>query len=347
MLEPNMGGDDKQGGDENVSISKTGVSLPVGFITRTLFPKGVARAEAIQALSRSATRKLADGLALSAEERAVFQLVMAPTLRKAERAARIIERADEICATEPPLLPSRQADASGPETSETSEEWRERFLEGAGCVSNEGGVELWARILAREGRKPGSFSLRTLSVLRDLSSEDARAFAEAMAVSVRGGGVTWVPSWSYFKSHYEPVLSLTYEIFLRLDAAGLIAMKDSAFGAPGGVDFWFLNGQFRVPADAGTIAVYVLTQAGMEVAEIAEIRSEKQSLLAIGSWSQKQIGTQHKLQLLVRGSADGLGDDLRAWDPDHLDIVDGRIVWTAPREEIDAVPIPAVAPALT
>jgi hypothetical protein len=35
-----------------------------------------------------------------------------------------------------------------------------------------------------------------------------------------------------------------------------------------------------------------------------------------------------------------------AWDPDHLDIVDGRIVWTAPREE-DAVPIPAVAPALT
>lgn len=57
-----------------------------------------------------------------------------------------------------------------------NEDWTTRFFNHAQDISDEEMQELWARILAGEVIKPGSFSLRTLELIRNLSPIEAKTF---------------------------------------------------------------------------------------------------------------------------------------------------------------------------
>lgn len=57
-----------------------------------------------------------------------------------------------------------------------NEDWVARFVESASQVADQTMQELWGRILAGEIRKPGAFSLRTLSVVSNLRQEEAKLF---------------------------------------------------------------------------------------------------------------------------------------------------------------------------
>lgn len=59
-------------------------------------------------------------------------------------------------------------------------DWESRFIDYVRDVSPRGLQKIWARILSGELEKPGRTSLRTLSILRNLSSGDAHAFVELM-----------------------------------------------------------------------------------------------------------------------------------------------------------------------
>jgi len=56
------------------------------------------------------------------------------------------------------------------------EDWVARYVESASQVTDQTMQELWGRILAGEIRKPGSFSLRTLHVVSNLSEVEAKLF---------------------------------------------------------------------------------------------------------------------------------------------------------------------------
>lgn len=58
---------------------------------------------------------------------------------------------------------------------ETSIDWVDAFWRHAENVSDEGMQRAWAHVLAREARKPGTFSLRALSLLSTLSHREAEA----------------------------------------------------------------------------------------------------------------------------------------------------------------------------
>ena len=59
-------------------------------------------------------------------------------------------------------------------------DWTARFFDGAQDVSSDELQRLWARILAGEVEAPGRTSLRTLSILRNLTQEEARDFSTLM-----------------------------------------------------------------------------------------------------------------------------------------------------------------------
>ena len=59
-------------------------------------------------------------------------------------------------------------------------DWTARFFDHAQDISTEELRELWARILAGEVECPGSTSLRTLSILKDLSHHEAQHFFQLM-----------------------------------------------------------------------------------------------------------------------------------------------------------------------
>jgi hypothetical protein len=104
------------------------------------------------------------------------------------------------------------------------EDWIAQFLNYSQDVSNEQMQTIWARLLAGEVAKPGSFSLQTLALVRVLGKEDADSFTRLCSM-------TWhtphdvtaiVPD---AKPHYPGDL-LNYLEFLRLDSIGLIQFME-------------------------------------------------------------------------------------------------------------------------
>lgn len=59
-------------------------------------------------------------------------------------------------------------------------DWTARFFDAAQDVSSEEMQEIWGKILAGEVKSPGQTSLRTLSILRDMTQKDARDFFNLM-----------------------------------------------------------------------------------------------------------------------------------------------------------------------
>ena len=66
------------------------------------------------------------------------------------------------------------------EDHEPDHDWTARFFGYVQDVSEEDIRRLWARILAGEVRSPGNVTLRTLSILRNMSHLEAKLFTEAM-----------------------------------------------------------------------------------------------------------------------------------------------------------------------
>ncbi len=63
---------------------------------------------------------------------------------------------------------------------EPDHDWIARYFEYVNDVTEKDVQKPWARVLAGTVRSPGSISLRTLSMLRDMTSLEARTFKEAM-----------------------------------------------------------------------------------------------------------------------------------------------------------------------
>ena len=63
---------------------------------------------------------------------------------------------------------------------EPDHDWIARYFEYVKDVSEQDVQKLWAKVLAGTVKSPGSVSLRTLSMLRDMTSAEANRFKEAM-----------------------------------------------------------------------------------------------------------------------------------------------------------------------
>jgi hypothetical protein len=73
---------------------------------------------------------------------------------------------------------SLEDDPQTPSESSVSDDWLFRWRDSASQVSAEELQYLWGRLLAGEIKSPGSYSLRTLEFLRNLSQREAEAIAK-------------------------------------------------------------------------------------------------------------------------------------------------------------------------
>ncbi|MHB1116271.1 DUF2806 domain-containing protein [Sideroxydans sp.] len=86
---------------------------------------------------------------------------------------------------------------------------------------------LWGRILAGEIKKPGSFSLRTLDVLRNLSKKEAESFVKLGNYILRAGDkVFYIDPKAYI---FTKDRGLSFIDILTLKDAGLIFESDLEF----------------------------------------------------------------------------------------------------------------------
>ncbi|MBL4822509.1 MAG: TIGR03899 family protein [Colwellia sp.] len=94
------------------------------------------------------------------------------SLRKQKNIETIMEKTFSYCA-------SKSID------KRTDLDWFDRYISLAENVSNKTMQDLWAKILAGELYRPGSYSLKALKVFRDMSIVDAKLLAKACSLAVK------------------------------------------------------------------------------------------------------------------------------------------------------------------
>jgi hypothetical protein len=158
-------------------------------------------------------------------------------------------------------------------------EWISRFFRIAEEIPTEELQYLWGRILAGEIRRPGSFSLRTLELLRNLSKKEAETFVKLAPYVVNAGDNYFYlrePEYVFGKNG-----KLSFAEILTLKEAGLINSDNFltvTFGEiKAGTAQWILNGpiglKFVATSDrrATNLQVGLLTAAGIQLLKLVKL----------------------------------------------------------------------------
>ena len=104
-------------------------------------------------------------------------------------------------------------------------DWAARFFDNAKDVSNEEMQKLWAKLLAGEVERPGSASLRTLSILREMTQKEAELFARAVNYIFSGTDAT---AWMFrANASVQALPDISVSELYSLIGAGLVIPHDS------------------------------------------------------------------------------------------------------------------------
>lgn len=150
-----------------------------------------------------------------------------------------------------------------------SEDWRDAFRMYASKASDPKLQSLWSRILGCEMRRPGSISMKTLSLLPTLNPQVAQNFVrfcgalfevEEMFVYIR-------PQDDKGPNHYLGMFDLCYNDVLSLDEFGLISLNHRAFDISKGCAFRYAEHGFHAQENF-RISVNTLTLVGRELRPI-------------------------------------------------------------------------------
>src|SRR5215831_18288987 len=150
------------------------------------------------------------------EARAVARL-RKREVRRQENIESITKKAFD--ALPPPVQVSEQP---------VNQDWTSRFFQECQDISDEQMQQIWARILTGEVARPGSFSPRTLSVVRDLTKIDADWFAKLCEFTWFIPGTGLVPCIYDYNASQLVEAKLNFGVLTHLTSIGLIEFNAGA-----------------------------------------------------------------------------------------------------------------------
>lgn len=168
-------------------------------------------------------------------------------------------------------------------------EWLSRFMDISSGISTEELQHLWGRILAGEIKRPGSFSLRTLDVLRNLSKKEAESFVKLGDYILRSGDKVFFIDPKAFI--FTKDSGVTFLDILALKDAGLIFETDLEFSFPPiaagetstlvyGSLILFFEREKDTPKLACTVGL--LTRVGVELLPLITIQPDMEYTSFVG-----------------------------------------------------------------
>jgi len=141
-----------------------------------------------------------------------------------DRAAERVRKREEKRQANLEAITSQAARELPEAVSDTpvDDDWTTQFFNHSQDVSNQQMQTLWARLLAGEVAKPGSFSLRTLGIVKVMSKDDANLFTRFCSTMWQTPIGLWpiIPTLDKLTSF--PNINLKFTDLVRLDALGLI-----------------------------------------------------------------------------------------------------------------------------
>ncbi|MBT3305883.1 MAG: DUF2806 domain-containing protein [Alphaproteobacteria bacterium] len=110
---------------------------------------------------------------------------------------------------------------------EINDDWMSEFVDLAKNTSEERMRKVWGRVLANETAEPGSFSMRSLFILKTMSYEDAMAFQRMCQLKIEAIDILKTNS-DWFASSETDFFGTNYNDFLRCSFCGLISSNSTA-----------------------------------------------------------------------------------------------------------------------
>lgn len=103
------------------------------------------------------------------------------------------------------------------------EDWTTRFFNIAKEINTEEMQHIWSKILAGEITNPGSFSMRTLEKIRNITRDEAVSFQKIIPCVAYSGPDMFITSSSDIYKKY----GITYNDILQLDDCGLMVSSST------------------------------------------------------------------------------------------------------------------------
>lgn len=268
----------------NVVCSATGKFTKDYFERKAIDTKVIEIQQITQAINQNpinnGTVKYEDGkLAISANyEQNQLEKSKKTISERAESRANFKEEQKQLNIESITII---AAEALQNETEVTDEpldkDWTTRFFNIAEDVSNEEMQALWGRILAGEIKKPKSYSLRTLELLKNMSKDEAECFSKVGKLAIISDEIDsqkafLLKSVSDNKEFFKEKYGLYFDDILLLNELGIIT--NSIGFSMTGPQVNFLIGEYficitkedRVPEIR--LSVYGFTNVGYELLQL-------------------------------------------------------------------------------
>jgi len=187
------------------------------------------------------------------------------------------------------------------------EDWTSRFFNYAEDISNDDMQGLWGRILAGEIKKPKSYSLRALDILRTLSTEEAEVFIKFGSLAIHSGGTAFLLNFENEKL-LEEDYQLNFSERLLLEELGLLAANDLQFKIAKtdntSRQVIFTIGKTVVVHEKlkekpeQRLQVLVFTKIGQELLQLVNIQPKKEYLQLLATKLNRQNGLAQYANIL-------------------------------------------------
>ena len=181
---------------------------------------------------------------------------------------------------------------SADEVSDTSvnDDWITRFFGIVKDISSDDMQFIWSKILAGEIIKPGSFSLRTLETIRNISSDEAKTFELVLPFVISSSGNLFIPT-DLISSEYSS-FKIMYGHIIQLDECGLVNSTGTVVSPievpPNSINRRIMNSKNEVLTVTNNdieiktnITVYPLTRTAIELMNILEFSSNRDFFVRI------------------------------------------------------------------
>lgn len=172
-------------------------------------------------------------------------------------------------------------------------DWSARFFDYAKDISNEEAQIIWGKILSGEIQSPGEYSKRTLSVLRDIETEEAHLFVEACQYVVN----LMLPNLALSLKSYD------YWKLERLFDCGLFLQSDAETMCSKGnleIQGKTLSLNFKSATSAILIDGYKMSKAGIQLYELVNAQTNLSYLTQLKDTFERRHGVKLEVAQISR-----------------------------------------------
>lgn len=229
-------------------------------------------------------RRIEPTIDLPAVVEAAERQTIEDSVRHQVNVAYAIAHAEEALRDDPQSPPDKKVDG----------DWLYRWRDYAGDVSAETMQHLWGKILAGELKAPGSFSLRALDFLRNLSQEEAQAIERLSDLAIEN--IIWGEEDPIFEEN-----GLPFSTLLALQDLGILSGVDSlglqrTWKSNDGTKFIQAlrsNGKVLLvrhddPKKELKLQAYLLTAIGRQILRLGSFQPKIEYLQRVGKNMQSQ-----------------------------------------------------------